>query len=74
LQGETQLPSGVTAKELTMNATHNTATAARSNAVLQAIFVALIGGLIVFAAGFANSQTLHDATHDMRHSTGFPCH
>jgi cobalt transporter subunit CbtB len=58
-----------------MNTIHNTAqTAARSSAVMQAIFVALIGASVVFVAGFANSQTLHDATHDMRHSTGFPCH
>lgn len=57
-----------------MNTVHSTATAARSSALMQAIFVALIGGMVVFAAGFANSQTLHGATHDMRHSTGFPCH
>lgn len=60
-----------------MNVTHTTATAttsARSSVLMQTVFVALIGGLIVFAAGFAQSQTLHDAAHDMRHSTGFPCH
>jgi len=57
---------------MTMNATQTTAV--RSSALMQSIFVALIGGLIVFAAGFAQSQTLHDAAHDMRHSTGFPCH
>ena len=75
MQGETRLPSGVTAKEYEMNVIHtNAATTARSSALMQAIFVSLIGGLIVFAAGFANSQTLHDAAHDMRHSTGFPCH
>jgi cobalt transporter subunit CbtB len=59
-------------EEMTMNATQTTAV--RSSALMQSIFVALIGGLIVFAAGFAQSQTLHDAAHDMRHSTGFPCH
>lgn len=45
-----------------------------ANAVLKALFVSLIGATLVFAAGFAHSQTLHDAAHDMRHSTGFPCH
>ncbi len=36
--------------------------------------VALIGALLVFTAGLAQSETLHDAAHDVRHSTGFPCH
>lgn len=51
-----------------------TQTAARSPVLMQSIFMALIGATLVFAAGFAQSQTLHDAAHDMRHSTGFPCH
>ena len=29
---------------------------------------------LMLAAGFAHSQTLHDAAHDVRHGTGFPCH
>ena len=36
--------------------------------------VAFMGALLVFTAGFANSSVLHDAAHDTRHSTGFPCH
>ncbi|MCC7321802.1 MAG: CbtB-domain containing protein [Rubellimicrobium sp.] len=35
---------------------------------------ALLGLGIVVAAGVAQSATLHDAAHDMRHATGFPCH
>mgnify|MGYP000149031058 CR=1 FL=1 len=31
-------------------------------------------GTILFVAGHAQSATLHDAAHDVRHSTGFPCH
>jgi cobalt transporter subunit CbtB len=42
--------------------------------VMQAVFVALLGGTIVFLSGFAHSETLHDAAHDVRHATGFPCH
>ena len=45
-----------------------------STSLMSIVFVALIGATLVFAAGFARSQTLHDAAHDMRHSTGFPCH
>lgn len=36
--------------------------------------VALLGAALVFVAGLAQSQTLHDAAHDVRHATGFPCH
>ncbi len=34
----------------------------------------LLGALFVWGVGLANSQTLHDAAHDTRHSYGFPCH
>lgn len=39
------------------------------------IFVtALLGAALIFVAGLAQSETLHDAAHDVRHATGFPCH
>ncbi|WP_136636514.1 CbtB domain-containing protein [Pseudooceanicola onchidii] len=42
---------------------------------IAAIFaVAVIGLGIVFAAGHAQASALHDAAHDVRHATGFPCH
>lgn len=46
----------------------------RSHSLTQVIFALVLGAGLVFAAGFANSQVLHDAAHDVRHSTGFPCH
>ena len=33
-----------------------------------------LGAFFVWGAGLANSQVLHDAAHDTRHSYGFPCH
>lgn len=36
--------------------------------------MAVIGTSLVYAAGFAHSEALHDAAHDVRHATGFPCH
>lgn len=52
-----------------------TTTAAKSaSGVMSIVFVALIGATLVFVAGLAHSQTLHDAAHDVRHATGFPCH
>lgn len=41
---------------------------------LSALFAAGLGLALVFAAGFAETKTLHSATHDTRHATGFPCH
>ncbi len=42
---------------------------------LKAAFVALFIGLgLVYGAGFANSQSVHDAAHDSRHALSFPCH
>jgi len=52
-----------------------TTTAARSDTSLRSIVLTAVLGLgILFVAGFASSQTLHDAQHDMRHAIGFPCH
>lgn len=45
-----------------------------SSALLSVLFVALLGGTVLFMAGHAQSAALHDAAHDVRHATGFPCH
>ena len=37
-------------------------------------FVALLGLGTIFVAGHAQGAALHDAAHDVRHTTGFPCH
>lgn len=42
--------------------------------VLSMALVAVIATGILFVAGHAQSAALHDAAHDMRHATGFPCH
>jgi cobalt transporter subunit CbtB len=34
----------------------------------------LLGGFLVFGVGLANSTTIHDTAHDVRHANGFPCH
>jgi cobalt transporter subunit CbtB len=43
----------------------------RAKAAFMALF---LGAFFVWGAGLANSETLHDAAHDTRHSYGFPCH
>jgi cobalt transporter subunit CbtB len=42
--------------------------------LMSILFVATLGMGSVFLVGLAQSQTLHDAAHDVRHATGFACH
>lgn len=56
-----------------MNTLNQTNAKAASN-LMSILFVAVLGGVILFAAGHAQSGALHDAAHDVRHATGFPCH
>lgn len=48
--------------------------AAISTSLRDIVIVALVGAALIFTAGLAQSETLHDAAHDVRHATGFPCH
>ena len=57
----------------TQTKTTTSATKAQS-ALMSALLAALVGGAMLFVAGHAQSATLHDAAHDVRHATGFPCH
>lgn len=45
-----------------------------SHRVWPAVAAALLGLVILYAVGFANSDVLHNAAHDTRHSFAFPCH
>ena len=47
---------------------------AASSSIRDILIVMLLGAALVFVAGLAQSETLHDAAHDVRHATGFPCH
>jgi cobalt transporter subunit CbtB len=46
----------------------------QSSRVWPAVAAAFLGLVILFAVGFANSNVLHNAAHDSRHSFAFPCH
>lgn len=54
--------------------TVTTAASATKTGLLPVIFAALLGLGIVFVVGHVQAATLHDAAHDVRHATGFPCH
>ena len=58
-----------------MNLTTTTTRASeKTTALVSVLFMAVLGGAILFAAGHAQSASLHDAAHDVRHASGFPCH
>jgi cobalt transporter subunit CbtB len=46
----------------------------RLEIVTAAFFAALLGVIVIWAVGFSHIDVLHNAAHDTRHSTGFPCH
>ncbi|UWR22340.1 CbtB domain-containing protein [Sulfitobacter sp. S190] len=50
------------------------AVAASRSAALPALFVGVLGVALITLTGHLQAATLHDAAHDMRHATGFPCH
>ena len=35
---------------------------------------ALLGLVLVYGAGLAQTEILHNGAHDARHAAGFPCH
>lgn len=41
---------------------------------LAILFAGVVGIGIIAVAGHVQAATLHDAAHDVRHATGFPCH
>jgi cobalt transporter subunit CbtB len=52
--------------------TETTSTRIRKPLQLTSAFI--LGVIILYAAGFAQTSAVHNAAHDMRHSHGFPCH
>lgn len=55
-----------------------TTTQVRSLSISQRVAAGLsalfLGSFIVFGVGLAADSRLHNAAHDTRHATGFPCH
>ena len=42
--------------------------------VMPAAVAAALGAVLVYAAGFAQFEQVHEAAHDVRHSAALPCH
>lgn len=45
-----------------------------TSTLMPVLAMAVIGATMLFLVGHAQSATLHDAAHDVRHSLSFPCH
>lgn len=63
---------GCDGKEIKM--TTITTSAKATSTLASVLFMAVLGLGLLFVAGHAQSAALHDAAHDVRHATGFPCH
>ena len=47
---------------------------AAGSSVIPAPFAVVLGLGIITLTGHVQASALHDAAHDVRHATGFPCH
>jgi cobalt transporter subunit CbtB len=46
----------------------------KTSLAVPASLAVLLGSLIIGIAGFSHLDVVHNASHDTRHSAGFPCH
>ena len=47
---------------------------ARSETMIAVVLGLVVGTLLIIGVGFAHPQAIHNAAHDTRHTTAFPCH
>jgi cobalt transporter subunit CbtB len=57
----------------TRHATAST-TSTLSQRLFAAIGASILGACLVYFAGFSHIEAVHNAAHDTRHSSAFPCH
>ena len=72
--GRDVLPKSLTEVVMTVKTASLSLTDRIGARTVAGLMALVIGSILVFGVGLANSQTLHDAAHDTRHSYGFPCH
>jgi len=42
--------------------------------IIPSLLASILGLVLLYGAGFAETTQLHNAAHDGRHSASFPCH
>ncbi|MER0237250.1 CbtB domain-containing protein [Fulvimarina sp. MAC8] len=50
------------------------ASGSKASELVSIALAAILGIGIIWTVGMAQAASLHDAAHDVRHTTGFPCH
>jgi cobalt transporter subunit CbtB len=68
------VPSGVTATRSMNMITQTQSSSTLLSGIGAAFVIAFMGIALMVVTGHVQSATLHDAAHDMRHASGFPCH
>ena len=48
--------------------------AAQTGIVFQCLLAMVLGLFVVGVVGFSHIDVIHNAAHDVRHSSAFPCH
>ena len=61
-------------KLITIALTVDNHTTAGRTGLMSAVFAMILGVGIIAVTGHVQAAALHDAAHDVRHATGFPCH
>jgi cobalt transporter subunit CbtB len=46
----------------------------KAGLAVQAALAMLLGAMTIAVVGFSHLDVIHNAAHDTRHSSGFPCH
>ncbi len=54
--------------------THALGGESAASRALQITFAALLGVFVIGGVGISHISAVHNATHDVRHATAFPCH
>ena len=58
----------------TITNTTAVATTTQSQRLVAAVSAMFLGAFLVYFAGFSHIDAVHNAAHDTRHSSAFPCH
>jgi cobalt transporter subunit CbtB len=58
----------------TPTTTSSTTTATQAQRLTAAVSAMILGACLVYFAGFSHIDAVHNAAHDTRHSSAFPCH
>ena len=57
-----------------MSSVPNAASVGVPSILAPVVCAAILGVALIYLAGFAHADALHDGAHDARHSAALPCH